>query len=167
MEVPAAAPTLAPARIPVAVREVLEIPAGRYRIGLDPSEAEFFNQTPGHEIVLEGFTIDRAASDLTGLTFDQAILHCEKFDLRLPSEAEWEVAAQTPGFVGAPGLYEWTVTWYQAYPGNDREEEAYGTTHRVLRRFDPGLPGTLYSRQFMTPDQSHPQVGFRCAASLD
>jgi len=158
---------------PDPARDVISVPAGRYTIGLGPIEAQYFNQTPRHDIMLTAFSIDRypvgeglvpslSGPPLTGLSFDDAQAHCQDLGLRLPSEQEWEVAAQAPGFVAEPGLLEWTASWYQAYPGNSRSEEEYGETSRVLRGFSDGSTETLFTRRFMSPNQRHSGVGFRC-----
>lgn len=159
---------------PVPLRDVVNVTADSYLIGLDPSEADFFNQTPRHEVLLPTFSIDRrplgeglapspSGGSLTGVDFIEARSHCQSLGLRLPSEQEWEIAAQTPGFVLEPGLFEWTASWYQAYPGNSRNEEEYGQTRRVLRGVADGSMDTLFSRRYMSPDQRNSNVGFRCA----
>ncbi len=159
-------------------REMLEIAAGRYPIGLDPAAAQFFNQTPRHDVVLAVFAIDRVAvrsrphrplddSALTGLGFSEAQTHCQELGLRLPTEQEWEVAAQTPGFETHAGLFEWTSSWYRAYPGNRHPEEAYRSAFRVLRGSENGSRDSVFVRRFMDPGDSHSQVGFRCVSQVD
>ena len=140
----------------------IPVDSGRYAIGLDLGEAEFFNQTPRHEVLLTRFSIDRSPVG-KGLAFSDAQAHCQNLGMRLPTEQEWEVAAQQPGFATEPGLFEWTDSWYQAYPGNTRSEQSYGSQFRVLRgapadgAFDPR------ARRFMPPDHRNANVGFRCA----
>lgn len=159
---------------PAAPRDVVDISSGHYAIGLDPSKAQFFNQTPRHEVLLNGYAMDRRpvrkgsdpssdSTPLTGLIMAEAQFHCQELGLRLPTEQEWEVAAQTPGFVAQPGLFEWTASWYQAYPGNSRSDERYGETYRVLRRSSDGSTELLFTRSFMNPQQRNSKVGFRCA----
>lgn len=165
---PAPAPVVAVAPIPVPaapVRDVVHVSSGTYSVGLDPPEAEFFDQTPRHKVALLGFAIDRRPMEgdaPTGLSFDEAQAHCEEFGLRLPTEQEWEVAAQVPGFVIEPGLFDWTSSWYQAYPGNSRQSEEYGQSSRVLRGIADWSEDTLHSRRFMNPRDRNSKVGFRC-----
>jgi formylglycine-generating enzyme required for sulfatase activity len=147
-------------------RELVTVAGGTYSVGLDPAEAEFFDQTPRHPVELAAFAIDRrpvGAPAMTGLSFDQAQAFCEKLGMRLPTESEWEVAAQIEGFVLEPEIFEWTASWYDAYPGNPRREGGYGGSFRVLRGLtDPSLD-SVHSRRFMKPTQSNSKVGFRCA----
>lgn len=154
-------------------RGFLEFSTGSFSIGLDPSEAQFFNQTPRHEVELTAFSIDRfpvgeglvPSSDAdakTGLAYSEALSYCQRQGLRLPTEQEWEVAAQSPDFVALPGIYEWTSSWYRAYPGNSKREEEYRAGHRVLRGVADGSAESLYVRRFMDPGENNSKVGFRC-----
>lgn len=171
-----------PLEVPAApnqtIREMAEIPAGRYLVGLDPPAAHFFNQTPRHEVILSEFFIDRAPvqadssrSDfegaLTGLSFVDAETWCAELGMRLPTEEEWEVAAGSGEFRAHPGLYEWTDSWYRAYPGNSRVEDEYGELFKVLRSPSDASEEGVFIRRFMRPDQNHSNVGFRCVRAPD
>ena len=167
--VPAQADTAAPAP-PAPTRDVVFISSGPYSVGLDPSAAQFFNQTPRHEVELLGFSIDRLPSGdgrPLGLAFAEARAHCQGLGFRLPTEEEWEVAAQVPGFEIQPGVFEWTASWYQAYPGNSRAEKEYGESYRVLRGTSDWSDESLYTRRFMEPTESNAQVGFRCLKGIE
>ena len=151
-------------------RDMLVIPSGNHAIGLDRLEAQFFNQTPRHDATLTEFSIDPQPvldSLPGGMTFDEAQAHCRNLGLRLPTEQEWEVAAQSPGFVVQAGVFEWTASWYQAYPGNSRSEEEFGETHRVLRGSSDGSTESLFTRRFMKPSQSNSKVAFRCVKDTE
>ena len=160
-----------------APRNTLTIPSGNYAIGLDPQEAQFFNQTPRHEVLIYAFAIDRylvgrdqalsrGGSPITGVSFSDAEDRCSQLGLRLPTEQEWEIASQTPGFHLLTGFQEWTTSWYQGYPANSRSEEGYGETHKVLRGSEDGSTDSLFIRRFMDPDQRNSKVGFRCVRDL-
>jgi formylglycine-generating enzyme required for sulfatase activity len=155
---------------PAPTRDVVFISSGPYSVGLDPSAAQFFNQTPRYEVELLGFSIDRLPSGdgrPLGLAFAEAQAHCQGLGFRLPSEEEWEVAAQVPGFEIQPGVFEWTASWYQAYPGNSRAEKEYGASYRVLRGTSDWSDESLYTRRFMEPTESNAQVGFRCLKEIE
>jgi formylglycine-generating enzyme required for sulfatase activity len=164
---PSAAPPVLPRR------NAFTIPTGHYAIGLNPGEAQFHDQTPRHEVLLQAFTIDRylvgkdrslakGGTPATGLTFFDAQERCAQLGLRLPTEQEWEIAAQDAGFKTLPGVFEWTDSWYEGYPGNTRSEEGYGQIHKVLKGSEDGSTEAVFARRFMSPNQLNPQVGFRC-----
>lgn len=63
-------------------------------------------------------------------------------------------------------VYEWTQSWYEAYPGNTVVTSEYGQIFRVLRgggfksdRFDVRAA----RRRFDKMDAKKPEYGFRCA----
>ncbi len=163
---------------------MVPIPGGDHEVGADLGVARFYNQTPRFRATLSSFRIDRtpvAGLDFgdsgrnTGdtpagdgpwaadLSFAEAEAHCRRLGKRLPTELEWEVAVRRSAIVIGNAFYEWTRSWYQAYPGNRFPEEEYGKRYRVLRGGagddDPRL------RQFMAPGDGRADVGFRCARS--
>lgn len=81
--------------------------------------------------------------------------------MRLPTEFEWEVASQHPDFEAEP-RFEWTSSWYLAYPNNRRPEEEYGKPYRVLRGSGDTLPFRAQERHYLDPDERGSMVGFRC-----
>jgi hypothetical protein len=174
-----------PAALPTALSTIAmnKINGGSHWVGLDRSEAGFFNQTPriaieidayridlelaSDETVLDGAVVNEAVSDrpdstLCGLTYDEAEQHCAQRGARLPTEYEWEVAASQGRLEFGDGLLEWTASWYQAYPGNSESEPEYGQRFRVLRGSPAGSSGSPHERRFMAPGQRNSQVGFRC-----
>jgi pyruvate/2-oxoglutarate dehydrogenase complex dihydrolipoamide acyltransferase (E2) component len=163
------------------LQNMIRVPAGRYAVGLDPQEAEFYNQQPRFERALAEFWIDEhpvappdgatldppAGEYLSELSWRQASEHCRALGKRLPTEFEWEIAAQLTQVRLAPGLLEWTASWYQPYPGNSHPEPKYGETFRVLRGSVEGEKISPHTRRFMQPELGSPRVGFRCARSAE
>jgi len=67
-------------------------------------------------------------------------------------------------------IWEWVDAWYQAYPGSDYTVDAFGEKNRVIRGGGGGVGHYALSvfyrgaaRSYSLPDQSNPDVGFRCA----
>jgi hypothetical protein len=97
------------------------------------------------------------------LTFQQARRYCEWRGGRLPTRAEWELAA-TPGRVPpledlSAGLSEWTVE--PPPPGI-----AGGREHSVVLGGESG-PFARISRLASSANAQGKSVGFRCAMQLD
>ena len=69
-------------------------------------------------------------------------------------------------------VWEWTASWYKAYPGNDRPSENYGEINRVLKGgswwdcsfYKCGISAPLYNRSFFNARVKNDTFGFRCAA---
>ncbi len=171
----------------------VRISGGSYEIGVDLGEARFHNQYPRFRTDVETFQIDRqpiSSADflavhpeqdpktgagrafgttehgfVTEITFDTAAGYCRRLGMRLPTELEWEIAAQNPRFESSYQVHEWTSSWYLPYPGNNFPDEAYGKPLRVLK----GGTATAEPedidyrlRRFFDPGAGHPNVGFRC-----
>lgn len=65
---------------------------------------------------------------------------------------------------------EWVADWYEAYPGNQDPDPAYGRQHKVVRGGGAGLGHYSLSvfyratrRAHAKPDMVSTDVGFRCA----
>lgn len=160
-----------------------EIAAARYEVGADLEDAGYYNQHPRFTVELAGFRLDdrpitrrelavfrpdggfaeRGDEFATGLSFAEVEAYCRWRDKRLPSEFEWEVAVERGAVDATAPIYEWTASWYQAYPGNTVGEKEFGETARVLRghleqgKLDPTV------RRFLAPQSHNARVGFRCA----
>ena len=164
-------------------KEMLLVDSGPAEVGLAREEARFYNEQPRFSLEMKGFWIDQRpvafeeyysvmgqtpptklilthpASDVT---YREAIRYCSSVGKRLPTEFEWEIAAQSNAFsVGS--VAEWTTSWYQPYPGNRQPEREYGTRYRVVRGYDSERNFDRYSRSFMSDPERAPEVGFRCA----
>ena len=69
----------------------------------------------------------------------------------------------------AGNAYEWTSSWYKAYPGNPEIKKDYGQVYRVLRggsyqtrSYDVRCAKRHYARM----DAARSDYGFRCAADI-
>ena len=68
-------------------------------------------------------------------------------------------------------VWEWTASWYEAYPGNTRITENYGETYKTLKGgswwdcsfYKCGISAPLYNRSFFYPKTKNKSFGFRCA----
>lgn len=151
---------------------VARIPAGVYAVGLDLDVAEFYNQTPRHEVETTAYRIDREVTvddnshqALRGLDWREAAALCRRNGGRLPTESEWEIAAVEGQIRIVPGLFEWTSSEYVPYPGNAWPERNYSAGFRVLRGWAADSEEQPRARRFMNPNERNAQVGFRCARS--
>ena len=71
-------------------------------------------------------------------------------------------------------VWEWTSSWYKAYPGNNRPTENYGQKYRVLKGgswihcsgYKCGISAPNFNRSFFHPATKNSGFGFRCARSL-
>jgi formylglycine-generating enzyme required for sulfatase activity len=74
----------------------------------------------------------------------------------------------------AGNVWEWTASWYQAYPGSDYTSKEFGETHKVIRGGGGGVGHYSLSFFFRSamrgnalPDTQSEDVGFRCAWSVN
>lgn len=70
----------------------------------------------------------------------------------------------------AGNVYEWVDAWYDPYPGGDPQGNPYfGKSYRVVRGGDYSQDFNLltFTREFSKPDESSPNIGFRCARSVE
>ncbi len=68
-------------------------------------------------------------------------------------------------------VWEWTSSWYQAYPGNHTPSESYGKRYKTLKGgswfdcsfYKCGLSAPVYNRSFFAKRTKNDTFGFRCA----
>jgi len=73
----------------------------------------------------------------------------------------------------AGNVWEWTSSWYQAYPGTSSTQTEFGTLYKVVRGGSFGgwpdreFDCATYHRTITRPQSRSEWVGFRCAKSVD
>ena len=68
-------------------------------------------------------------------------------------------------------VWEWTDSWYTAYPGNTRPSENYGEQYKTLKGgswwdctfYDCGISAPVFNRAFFDQRVKNATFGFRCA----
>ncbi len=68
-------------------------------------------------------------------------------------------------------VWEWTSSWYQAYPGNTEPSENYGQTYKTLKGgswwdcsfYKCGISAPTFNRSFFLRSTKNKSFGFRCA----
>ncbi len=68
-------------------------------------------------------------------------------------------------------VWEWTSTWYKAYPGNTEFSENYGERYKTLKGgswfdcsfYQCGISSPVYNRAFFAKKVKNDTFGFRCA----
>lgn len=107
-----------------------------------------------------------------GVSWYEADAYARFVGKRLPTESEWERAAQLTGETMIGNVWEWTDTWFEAYPGFQPfpyagySQHYFDQAHRVLRGGSFATPRWALRKSFR--NWYHPQrremfAGFRCA----
>lgn len=68
-------------------------------------------------------------------------------------------------------VWEWTSSWYEAYPGNKKLSESYGQIYKTLKGgswwdcsfYKCGISAPTYNRSFFLRSTKNKSFGFRCA----
>ncbi len=71
-------------------------------------------------------------------------------------------------------VWEWTASWYRAYPGNTRPSENYGEVYKTLKGgswwdcsfYQCGISAPAYNRAFFLKSTKNKSFGFRCAKDI-
>jgi formylglycine-generating enzyme required for sulfatase activity len=71
-------------------------------------------------------------------------------------------------------VWEWTDSWYMAYPGNKTKSESYGKRYKTLKGgswfdcsfYKCGISAPVYNRAFFAKKVKNDSFGFRCAGDV-
>lgn len=71
-------------------------------------------------------------------------------------------------------VWEWTLSWYKAYPGNIHPSENYGEQYKTLKGgswwdcsfYKCGISAPVFNRSFFLRGTHNKSFGFRCAKDL-
>ena len=107
-----------------------------------------------------------------GVSWYEADAYARFVGKRLPTESEWERAAQLTGETMLGNVWEWTDSWFEAYPGFQPfpyagySQRYFDRSHRVLRGGSFATPRWALRKSFRNwyhPHQREMFAGFRCA----
>ena len=107
-----------------------------------------------------------------GVSWYEADAYARFVGKRLPTESEWARAAQLTGETMLGNVWEWTDTWFDAYPGFQPfpyagySQTYFDGAHRVLRGGSFATPVWALRKSFRNwyhPYRREMFAGFRCA----
>ncbi len=72
-------------------------------------------------------------------------------------------------------VWEWTASWYKAYPGNQTPSESYGERYKTLKGgswfdcsfYKCGISAPMFNRSFFAKKVKNDSFGFRCAKNAE
>ncbi len=72
-------------------------------------------------------------------------------------------------------VWEWTDSWYKAYPGNKTKSESYGERYKTLKGgswfdcsfYKCGISAPVFNRAFFAKKVKNDSFGFRCAKNSE
>jgi formylglycine-generating enzyme required for sulfatase activity len=72
-------------------------------------------------------------------------------------------------------VWEWTASWYKAYPGNQTPSESYGERYKTLKGgswfdcsfYKCGISAPVFNRSFFAKKVKNDSFGFRCAKNAE
>ena len=72
-------------------------------------------------------------------------------------------------------VWEWTASWYTAYPNNKKESESYGERYKTLKGgswfdcsfYKCGISAPVFNRAFFAKKVKNDSFGFRCAKNAN
>lgn len=107
-----------------------------------------------------------------GMEFNKELCNFSGADLNAPGKTNsFRLGCSPYGCADMAGnVYEWTSSWYQAYPGNADVNVQYGQIFRVLRggSFQSDRFGVRCARRhYDRMDATRPDYGFRCAKDVE
>jgi formylglycine-generating enzyme required for sulfatase activity len=127
---------------------------------------------------------EKAARGTDGRTFpwgDEFDIHKANTPVRWQSLQQEGDTAPVGAFAGGASPYgvydmsgnvwEWTDSWYTAYPGNKRPSENYGEHYKTLKGgswwdcsfYQCGISAPVFNRAFFDLKVKNASFGFRCA----
>ncbi|BAU12638.1 hypothetical protein LEP3755_31690 [Leptolyngbya sp. NIES-3755] len=112
-------------------------------------------------------------SPVCGVSWYEADAYTKFVGKRLPTEAEWEKAAQFQNMLGE--VWQWTTTWFEAYPNFESypypgySQTYFDRAHRVLKggssvTFPWAMRNTF--RNWYYPHVREIFSGFRCVSGV-
>lgn len=107
-----------------------------------------------------------------GALFDDSMANTGGAVNAKPSEVgEYRGGTSPFGCLDMSGnVYEWTSSWYKAYPGNQEIKKDYGQVYRVLRGGSfrtSNYDARCASRHYARMDATRNDYGIRCAADIE